>query len=119
MGWWLDMIFGKSPLQSELDEIHNKVEEHYSEFNSARAELETVHKKVEADHKVLAKLADFNEVQVELNEKVGSAIDNSAAFAEVAVAEFAAAKARLDLLEANVTVHKRVKPKKHPLRDDT
>lgn len=112
MGWWLDMIFGKSPLQSELDEIHNKVEEHYSEFNSARAELETVHKKVEADRKVLAKLADFNEVQV---------VDNSAAFAfaEAAVAEFAAAKARLDLLEANVTVHKRVKPKKHPLRDDT
>lgn len=116
MGFWLDMVFGKSPLQSELNNF-------YGEFNSARAELETIHKKVEADRKVLAALTEHVTLQTTMNtdvhEALGKIADNAtdnAGFAGLAAEEITAIKARLDLLEANVTVHRRVKPKTKTLR---
>lgn len=111
MGFWLDMVFGKSPLQSELDDLQGRVERHYGEFNSARSD-------VTAQGKVLAGLVEHVTLQTEMNagvhtalEKIADNATDNASFALQAAEEIIKIKARLDLLEANVVVHKRVKMK--------
>lgn len=111
MGFWLDMVFGKSPLQSELDVIHDKVERHYGEFNSTRSD-------VTADREVLTQVIEHVTLQTEMNadvhealEKIADNATDNAGFALKAAEEITKIKGRLDLLEANVVVHKRVKMK--------
>lgn len=101
MGFWLDMVFGKSPLQSELDALHAKVESG-----------------LRSDREVLVQLTDGAEAQVEFNKNVHEALEviaecntDKSEFALRTVEEIDRIRARLDLLEANVVVHKRVKMK--------
>lgn len=92
MGFWLDMVFGKSPLQSELD---------------------TAHRKMDADRKTIAKHEEALQEQLTFNENVETALkemgnynEDHAKFALAVSSEFDELKKRVDLLEANVTVHK-------------
>lgn len=95
MGFWLDMVFGKSPLQSEVEAVHEHV----------RRALMTITKHEEA----LQAQLTFNEnVEAALKE-MGEYNEDHAKFALATADEFEALEKRVDLLEANVTVHKRSK----------